>query len=62
MVPNCAVEGDFIAILDGIRCPSVLRSCGDNFLFAGDLYFEGEPTGQNLAQRKPTELCDIVLQ
>lgn len=43
MVPPCAVEGDFDAILDGVSCPNVLRGCGDNCLLVGDMRFEGAP-------------------
>ena len=62
MVPPCAAEGDFVALLDGFPCPVVLRGCGDNFILVGDMYFEGDDSGWSLGQRDETELSSILLQ
>lgn len=61
LVPYSAAVGDFAAILDGVRCPVVLRSQGDDFLFGGDVYFEGGFSGWNL-NCGMTELVDIRLR
>ena len=62
MVPPCAVEGDFVTLLDGFPYPVVLRGCGDNFILVGDMYFEGDDSGWSLNQKDETELSDILLQ
>ena len=62
MVPPCAAEGDFAAILDGFAFPVLLRSRGDKFLFVGDMHIEGEDSGWSLNSRDERELSDILLQ
>lgn len=63
LVPWLAQEGDFVAVLDGLRCPVVLRDGGnETFLFVGDMFYEDPESGLELNTNSQTELSQIILR